>query len=217
MHRTVVLTGSKKCLIVRMRQVPKELAKLEPEPRPSRLKIMAEHMIAMRGKRDLESRDLAVVIWKIANTRWACIKFLDDLPSSPKEAAPGWNLDFRLYCGRIEIVANCGGGHDFVVNHTSPKADPTGTYRHDYLLPTWPASEQFKYANSLQHLFPRNNGPRGDRNGAAACLPRYIDREGDHENRVPTLVVEDVRGRQSPTSCGQVESLRIGGAITLIY
>ena len=109
-----------------MLEATKALAKRHPEHQPPRPPILAKHMLAMREKCDLEGSDTDVLMWAIANTFWEDIKRLGDLLSSPEEAARGCNPDFRLQRGRIAIVANHRGGHDVVINHNLPKADPTG-------------------------------------------------------------------------------------------
>ena len=214
-QRTVGLCGPKGRSSTRMLEVTKALAKRQPEPQPPRPPILAEHMLAMRGQCDLEGSDTDVLMWAIANTCWADIKRLGDLLSSPEEAARGWNPDSRLHRDRITIVANRKGGHDIIINHKPPKADPTGMYRHESCLSTGPASELLNPANALKRLFLRDGDPKGT---DMAQQPVFRDPATRKEiakidfRRWMSKKFEAAGLRQF---VGKAHSLRIGGATTL--
>lgn len=161
MQRMVGLCGPKGGSSMRMLEITKALAKLQPEPHLSPPPIIAGHMLFMRRQCGLEDSDVTVVIWAISNTCWADIKGLRDIFSSPEEVARGWNPDFSLHRERIEILANLRGRHDIVVIRNPSKADPTGMYRYKFCLSTGPDSKLLHPANALKCLFLREGDPSG--------------------------------------------------------
>ena len=113
---------------------------------------------------------------------------------------------------------DCGqsqGGHDIVINHKPPKADPTGMYRHESCLSTGPASELLSPVNALKRLFLRDSDPKGTDMAQQPVFRDPATRKEITKSDFRRWMSKKFEAAELHQFVGKAHSLRIGGAATL--